>query len=98
MKAGCWALWLVVLVACESKGEPAAPAAMDTPSAFASTSKGGSGKDGSRIEPEDAPVPESARSLPDVGDCLSACVERNRMRAVSPGQIDGDCKKECNDA
>lgn len=100
MKAGCWGLWLLGLAACESKGEPAVP--MDTPTAAASAVKGGRGKDGSRVEtglPDapDAPLPESARSLPDVGDCFSACVDRNRMRAVAAEQIDGDCKRECSD-
>ena len=31
-------------------------------------------------------------------ECVSACIQRNQMRAVSPEQIEADCVRECEES
>jgi len=33
--------------------------------------------------------------LPDMGSCVQQCAEHNQAKAVSPQQIDADCKATC---
>jgi hypothetical protein len=43
--------------------------------------------------PEQSPAP--AQQAPPATDCVADCVAKNQMRAVSPEQIEADCKQSC---
>lgn len=50
--------------------------------------------------PRPAPATQSAPAPPAsaasaASDCVESCVERRQMQAVSPQQIEADCRAEC---
>ncbi|MBE7480107.1 MAG: hypothetical protein HS104_09000 [Polyangiaceae bacterium] len=47
--------------------------------------------------PRPAPTTSSAPAPPAsaASDCVESCVERRQMQAISPQQIEADCRAEC---
>lgn len=97
--AAVLALGLALAAGCDAAKAPASKEDKASQAEPASESKAGKPDDKPSQDhnPADRPNDETTAGLKELpaAECLAACVKRSQARAVSPEQIEADCRRTC---